>query len=373
MNSLAIVYNENNNEEISKLNEFCRYENVSLDYFLHEKDFKKIFDFIVKNNISKLFLSDAKVLDKDLKSFTEKMISLHKINITVLCASYDFPDPFQLAIRTLSLNGKDPQRTNKIKDSINKKASRGQVLGKVPYGYKKNISGFFEENLDKSEHVRKIFDLYNHNFSISEITRELLNTSLGEKWSDQKIKHILKNDFYIGIYRRYNVVIPNSHVSIVNKKDFDNANKKLSINQKRSYKKNYWNGILFCGFCLNKLLVTNHKNTWINDGNKKTRNYKYYNCDHQNSIDSFPKKLKIKYETLNDLLNEKFNKNIILDKKLKESYVYNLISQLSNSKIFFEEFVEKFEKYNLLSSTKKDLIEKIFIKEIDNEIIISLV
>ena len=85
------------------------------------------------------------------------------------------------------------------------------------------------------------------------------------------------------------------------------------------------------------------------------------------------KKLKIKYETLNDLLNEKFNKNIILDKKLKESYVYNLISQLSNSKIFFKEFIEKFEKYNLQSSTKKDLIEKIFIKEIDNEIIISLV
>ena len=81
----------------------------------------------------------------------------HKINIPVLCASYNFPDPFQLAIRTLSYNGKDPQRINKIKDSVNKKASRGQVLGKIPYGYKKTQSGFFQENIDQSKNVKKIF------------------------------------------------------------------------------------------------------------------------------------------------------------------------------------------------------------------------
>ncbi len=94
-------------EEINKINEFCRYENFSVDYYLSELDFKKYFDFILKNNISKVLLTDANVLDSDLTSFTEKIISLHKNNVSVLCASYDFPDPFQLAIRTLNMGGKD--------------------------------------------------------------------------------------------------------------------------------------------------------------------------------------------------------------------------------------------------------------------------
>ena len=75
MSNLALVYDEKDNDEINKLNEFCRYENISIDYYLREKKFQIISDFIVRNNISKIFLSDAKVLDDDLYSFTEKIIS----------------------------------------------------------------------------------------------------------------------------------------------------------------------------------------------------------------------------------------------------------------------------------------------------------
>ena len=371
MNCLAVVHDERNSEEINKINEFSRYENVSIDYYLGRLDFKKTFDFIVKNNISKVFLSDANVLDNDLSSFTEKIIALHKNNISVLCASYDFPDPFQLAIRTLSLNGKDPGRINKIKDSINKKASRGQVLGKIPYGYKKNLTGFFEEDSSQSKNVKKIFSLYNQNFSISDITKELQNTLLTEKWSNQKVKHILENDFYIGIYRRYNVVIPNSHISIIDKKDFDSANKKLDIDDKRSYIKNYWTRFLFCGFCFNKLSISNHKNSWISKGERKSKNYKYYICDHKNSEIGFSKTLKIKYEKLNDLLEVNINKELILEKKFEDSYVYKLISKLSNSKIVFDDFIEKFENYKKSSLQNKNMIEKIFIKQMNNEIFIS--
>jgi hypothetical protein len=371
LNCLAIVYDKKNNEEINKINEFCRYENVAIDYYMGKIDFKKIFDFIIKNNISKVFLSDASVLDNDLNSFTEKIIALHKNNISVLCASYDFPDPFQLAIRTLSMNGKDPGRINRIKDSINKKASRGQVLGKIPYGYKKNPSGFFEEDLSQSKNVKKIFSLYNQHVSISEISKELQNTLWTEKWSNQKVKHILKNDFYTGIYRRYNVVIPNSHISIINKKDFDNANKKLDIDDKRSYIRNFWSRFLFCKLCLNKLSITNHKNSWISKGQRKSKNYKYYICNHKKYENEFPQTLKIKYEKLNDLLEENINKEFIIEKKFEDSYVYKLISKLTTSKIRFDEFIEKFENYKKISLKKKDMIEKIFIKQVDDEIFIS--
>ena len=46
MSNLALVYDEKDNDEINKLNEFCRYENISIDYYLREKKFQIISDFI---------------------------------------------------------------------------------------------------------------------------------------------------------------------------------------------------------------------------------------------------------------------------------------------------------------------------------------
>ena len=74
---------------------------------------------------------------------------------------------------------------------------------------------------------------------------------------------------------------------------------------------------------------------------------------------------------MNSLLEENINKELILEKKFEDSYVYKLISQLSNSKIFFEDFIEKFQNYKKASLQKKDMIEKIFVKQIDNQIFLS--
>jgi len=371
MNSLALIGDEKNHDEKNKLIEFCRYENTSLDFFLAEKNFKKITDFIIKNNISRMFLTEPKVLDGDLKNFSQKMIVLTKLNILVLCSSYDFPDPFQLAIRTLNFNGKRPERFNKIKESVSKKASRGQVLGRVPYGYDKNQSGFFIENLNASENIRKIFSMFIENIPISEICRELQNTSYNENWSHQKITHILKNDFYTGIYRRYNVVIPNSHKSIINKSDFERAKNIIDNLKTRNYKKNFWNGLLFCKVCEKKLYVSNHKNSWISKGLRKFNNYKYYNCDHRDVEDVNEKRLKIKFEKLNELLENKIDKNKLELEIFDQSYIYKLVAQLSNAKILMEEFIEKFERFNIKSAHTHSMINKIYVKETDNEIIIN--
>ena len=91
----------------------------------------------------------------------------------VFCASYDFPDPFQNAIRVLPYFGKKPERISRIKESINKKASRGQVLGKIPFGYKKTSSSLFKIDETEAEIVRNIFNLYLEYGSISKTSREI--------------------------------------------------------------------------------------------------------------------------------------------------------------------------------------------------------
>ena len=134
---LALLRDLSNTEEKNKVIDFCKYEKLDIDIFSEKYDFEEIISIIEIDNISKIIISSPEILDNDLLGFCKKMLNLINRNIMVFCASYDFPDPFQNAIRVLPYFGKKPERISRIKESINKKASRGQVLGKIPFGNKK--------------------------------------------------------------------------------------------------------------------------------------------------------------------------------------------------------------------------------------------
>ena len=104
---------------------------------------------------------------------------------------------------------------------------------------------------------------------------------------------------------------------------------------------------------------------------RKIKNYKYYNCSNITSENINCKK-KINFEKLNDLLEKKIDKNLIIDNNYEDSYIYKLISQLTNSKIYFNEFVEKFENYSSNKIKKDSYIKKIFVKQNNKELIVSI-
>ena len=206
---------------------------------------------IRSNKISDLIISTPKAMDSNLLDFCKKIIELYNLNVEVKCASFDFPDPFQYALKVLSLPEENPLRLNKIKDSINKKASRGQVLGKIPYGYKKNSSSFYEINESEAKIVKEIFSLFYKSRNIKDVVN-LLNEkedfNKGKHWSTQGIEHILKNDFYLGVYRRYNNVIPNSHDPIIDKILFNECKIILGSKEKKYIKKIYIRAFFFVEF-----------------------------------------------------------------------------------------------------------------------------
>ena len=67
MSNLALVYDQKDNDEINKLNEFCRYENISIDYYLVEKKFQKIVQTYTDDHIKKI---EDKVSDKEKEIMT---------------------------------------------------------------------------------------------------------------------------------------------------------------------------------------------------------------------------------------------------------------------------------------------------------------
>mgnify|MGYP006078853795 FL=1 len=371
MKSLALISDISNIEEKNKILDFCNYENFEIDIFSDNNDFSYIKKLINKEFISKIIILESKLLDNDLFGFCKKMIYLEKSQVMVFCCSYNYPNPFQNAIRYLPYFGKNPERISKIKESINKKASRGQVLGKIPYGYNKTPSGFFEINLNESNDVKLLFSIFLETKSLSE-TVKTINITSKKKWTTQSVNHLIKNDFYLGVYRRYNVVIPNSHDRLISSEIY---NKALDIIKSKTtykkYNKNFWNGILTCNICIKKLKVTYHKNYWNSKGRKISKNYKYYFCSHNNTPFYAKKKLSINFEKLNLLLNTKYSLKNFSNKIYNQAYLYKIVSELVNEKIQINYFINEFELLSYQLNNSDKLAKQIFVGQSNSEIVLS--
>ena len=371
MKSLALISDISNIEEKNKILDFCSYENFEIDIFTDNNTFSYIKEIIKKELISKIIILEPKLLDEDLFGFCKKMIFFEKSQVLIYCSSYDYPDPFQNAIRYLPYFGKNPERISKIKESINKKASRGQVLGKIPYGYRKTSTGFFEINLNESNVVKDLFSIFLETKSLTKTVKKI-NILSNKTWTTQRVNHLLRNDFYLGVYRRYNVVIPNSHNSFISNEIYDNVANILNSKPKSiKYNKNFWTGVLVCNVCSNKLKISYHKNNWKSNGKIISKNYKYYFCLHLNTPFYTQKKLSINFNKLNLLLKNKYSLKEISNKIYTESYIYKIVSELVNEKIQIKDFIIQFELLNYHLNNSDKLIKQIYVDKLNSEIVLS--
>ena len=351
MKTLALLEDLDSSEEKNKLIDYCKYENLEIDIFYQNNNINEIKLLINSDEISKIIISSPASLDNDLLGFCKKMISLIDLKILIFCASYDFPDPFQNAIRTLPYFGNSPQRISRT--------NKNELINE--YIPQEEIKNLIQEDLPfiKAE-----------NKSINKTVNQL-NEFSSRKWSYQSIKHVLQNDFYIGNYRRYNILIPNSHEPIINNTIFTAVSDEINNKVSRKYKKNSWNKILYCKICDSKLVTTSHKNYWYNNGQRKSKSYKYYSCKNINSKDKNCKSLSIKYEKLNSLLEEKFSGYNFFDQKYSDKYLYKIVSELTSGKIDFSEFKSEFKKLVFYLDNSQKVIKKIFVNKDSKEIILS--
>lgn len=160
--------------------------------------------------------------------------------------------------------------------------------GRVPYGYtyNKELKMFFTD-VEEAKVVDLIYYYYEQTRSLTKTAQELnkrgYRTRSGGKWSPVSIHIILRNPFYIGIYR-YNyyknpykktlkdesewVIVRDHHPAIINENRFLRVNAMLDANaEKRNMKgatKNHGNvhvfqGLLLCGHCGATMTCTTKK------------------------------------------------------------------------------------------------------------------
>ena len=100
--------------------------------------------------------------------------------------------------------------SDRVRAAMRRKAVKGEVLGRPPYGYKVGSARRLELVPEEAVVVRYIFRLYlQEDMGIRLIARRLneegLKTRRGGNWSMVSIRDILRNRAYLGTYSRFDV------------------------------------------------------------------------------------------------------------------------------------------------------------------------
>jgi len=177
----------------------------------------------------------------------------------------------------------------RVRAAMRRKAVKGEVLGRPPYGYKVGSRRRLELVPEEAVVVRYIFRLYLHEeLGIRLIARRLneegLKTRRGGNWSMVSIRDILRNRVYLGTYSRFGVRVPGSHPSLVSAEDFRHVQDRLNA-RRTSYKARVpsqflLSGLTQCGYCGNKLIGVSRRQSWQRkNGDRVENTYRYYQCE----------------------------------------------------------------------------------------------
>ncbi len=178
----------------------------------------------------------------------------------------------------------------KVRTALRRKAVRGEVLGRPPYGYRVGARNRLEVVDDEAVVVRYIFRLYLHEgLGIRMIARRLneegLRTRRNQPWSMVSIRDILRNRAYLGTYQRLGVRVPGTHPALVSPDDFRHVQERLSERRTnyspRKVSGFLLSGLLLCGYCGNRLIGVSRKQSWTRqrDGSEQVASYRYYQCE----------------------------------------------------------------------------------------------
>src|SRR5439155_11666257 len=178
----------------------------------------------------------------------------------------------------------------RVRSAMHRKAVRGEVLGRPPYGYRVGAKNRLERVEEEAVVVRYIFRLYLYDgLGIRLIARRLneegLRTRRNQAWSMVSIRDILKNRAYLGTYQRLAVRGPGTHAALVSPEDFRRVQDRLSERRTnfspRSVKRFLLSGLAECGHCGNKLIGVSRRQSWkrMRDGSEQEASYRYYQCE----------------------------------------------------------------------------------------------
>jgi len=226
-------------------------------------------------------------LGGDLWEAARRYFQLVSLGVKVMCLE-DGADP-GATLLSLWTEKKDERLGQKVQAAMRRKAVKGEVLGRPPFGYRVGPRRRLEIVPEEAAVVRYIFRLYlRDGLGIRLIARRLneegVRTHRDGLWSMVTVRDILRNRSYLGTYSRFGVRVPASHPALISSDDFRRVQERLSSRRQEKAKRRtslfLLSGLVYCGYCDNKMIGVSRRQRWRRrDGSEKWAEYRYYQCE----------------------------------------------------------------------------------------------
>ena len=257
--------------------------------------FRRMVDFLDGSDSQFLVTSpDASHLGGDLESVARSIVELDRYGAEVRCWDDDYPDPFQNVFNTSGIAGVSLTRSRRVREAMEARALKGNVLGRVLYGYRAGENGNLEIAPDEAKVVELIFRLYTREelgfrLIAQELNERGIKTRRGGNWNVVSIRDIIRNRAYIGTYERFGIRRPGTHEAIIPREVFNEASEQLrsrkptgKVNQPEPY---LLSDFVYCGYCGNKMMGSTRRQSWRRKTDKRrvVGVYRYYQCQSKNN------------------------------------------------------------------------------------------
>jgi site-specific DNA recombinase len=234
-------------------------------------------------------------LGPDLGQAALKLLEIEQTGCQVLIA-HTGNEAFKELVETWADRGDGTPISEKVRSAMRRKAVKGEVLGRPPYGYRVGPRRRLELVPEEAVVVRYIFRLYlQEEMGIRKIAGQLnsedVMTRRGGRWSMVTVRDILRNRAYLGHYSRFGTTVTGSHPALVSPEDFRKVQDRLQTRhgaiRTRTVVPFLLSGLVFCAKCQNKLIGVSRRQQWTTKaGETKTAAYRYYQCESRTNQNS---------------------------------------------------------------------------------------
>lgn len=228
------------------------------------------------------------VLGADLGQAAMKLLTIETAGVAVLSA-HTGKELARELVETWAERGEATPVSERVRAAMRRKAVKGEVLGRPPYGYHVGARRRLELVPEEAVVVRYIFRLYlQEGMGIRKIAGKLNEESIptrrGGRWSMVSVRDLLRNRVYLGTYTRFGVKIPGSHPPLVSAEDFRRVQERLQSHsgevRERTVTPFLLSGIAYCARCGNRMIGVSRRQRWTTKaGEQRSAAYRYYQCE----------------------------------------------------------------------------------------------
>lgn len=230
------------------------------------------------------FVADLRVLGDRVSTQARRALQLEAIGAHLRLG--DGADLDEALAQAWAGRAPVERRRERVRQAMRRRALRGEVLGRPPYGYRV-VDRHLASDPEEAPVVREMYRLaLDEDLGVRRIAQRFnaqgYRTRKQAPWSMVTIRSMLRNPVYTGTYRRLDVVVPGAHEALVSAARFASVQRRLDRRRtppgERHRHRYLLAGIARCGHCGNRLIGATRRRRGArrsNDGSDLT----YYQCE----------------------------------------------------------------------------------------------